>query len=67
MRTFFNTLLAILFVLMILNIMFWVLAYASGHQVPASTNIQTGITLLALAVSTILVFFLRRRYGYRKY
>ena len=66
MRTLFNTLLAILFALVVLNLIFWVLAHAPGYQMPPSTNTKTAITLLVLGTLIALVFFLRRRYGYRK-
>ncbi|QHL87820.1 hypothetical protein GU926_10420 [Nibribacter ruber] len=62
MRTLFNTLLAILFVLVILNVMFWGLAYAYGSEVPSATDTKTLLTLLVLGTLIALVFFLRRRF-----
>jgi hypothetical protein len=66
MRTLFNTLLAILFVLVTLNVIFWVLAHAPGYEISSDTDLKTGITLLVLGALIALVFFLRRRFGYRK-
>jgi hypothetical protein len=54
MKIVIKVIIVITYVLLVLNLFFWVAAHGSGHKIPLKTNLSFGISslvLLALALS----------------
>ena len=57
MKTSIAILKVLVAVLLILNLLFWMMAHASGHKIPVETNVSCAVTALILFGALFFLYF----------
>ncbi len=61
MKTLIVILKVLVTVLLVLDLLFWMAAHASGHKIPIRTDVSCAVTALILVGVLLLLFFLGKK------
>jgi hypothetical protein len=61
MRTFIIIIITILTIFIIGDLLIWLMAYSSGHQLPTETTNMFLLTFIVLSIPTIFLYILLKR------